>query len=138
MSINYKQKEKEAAIDNYSKAVLRSRLAFAVSQSEDKVLAAMLAGGDGDLIAIVDREGIIPHKFSFNMAFLAYSAEHMISDGLLNVDSDLYFFIQNKSGVIASIKIRPLGQFLITLIPSKYADNAAQIMRELLIKLKEI
>lgn len=46
------------------------------------MLAAMLAGGDGDLIAIVDREGIIPHKFSFNMAFLAYSAEHMISESL--------------------------------------------------------
>jgi hypothetical protein len=44
----------------------------------------MVADKNGELIAIVDKEKIIPTKFSFNMASLAHAAEHLVANGLLN------------------------------------------------------
>ena len=122
---------------NYEKATIRSKLSFAVSQAANKVLAAMVADKNGELIAIVDKEKIIPTKFSFSMASLAYVAEKLVADGLLNFDSDLKISIGNKSGMIAATKIQPIGHILICLISSKYADKAPEIMGNITATLEE-
>ena len=75
-------------------------MSFAVSRAAGKVLAAMVADKNGELIAIVDKEKIIPTKFSFNMASLAHAAEHLVGDGLLNFYTYLEISIGNKSGMI--------------------------------------
>ena len=112
-------------------------MSYEASQAANKVLAAMVADKNGELIAIVDKEKIIPTKFSFSMASLAHTAEHLVADGLLNFDSDLKISIGNKSGMIAATKIQPIGHILICLISSKYADKAPEIMGNITATLKE-
>jgi hypothetical protein len=97
----------------------------------------MVTDKNGELIVIVDKEKIIPVKFSFNVASLAHAAEHLVADGLLNFDSDLKISIGNKSGMIAATKIQPIGHILICLISSKYADKASEIMGDITATLKE-
>ena len=129
--------ERNNIIGDYEKAIIRSKLSFAASRVADKVLAAIMTDKYGELIAIADKEKIIPPKFSFNMASFAHAAEHLVADGLLNFDSDLKISIGNKSGIIAATKIQPIGHIVVCLISSKYADKAPEIMGNITTKLKE-